>query len=395
MSHDPRSLSICLYSDVSLPSLGGAQTVLDCLARRLVERGHRPVVVAPPAKTPCDDSRLGYPIHRHRRQFSKRMGTRLVLPRLLLLHRRHHFDLIHCHAAYPQAHVAATLKRWCGIPFVVRPHGSDILPDDVIRRSPWLTRRMQRAIGEAAAVIAQGHYLREVIEDVGITRDRIRVINNGVDLAAFRDPAAAPHPHPRPYILGLGGLVPHKGFDLLVRGYALLPAGRPDLLIAGAGSEMPAVRALSEELGVARQVTFLGPVVGDLKVSLYRSARFFVCPSRREPFANVILEAMAAGLPVVATDVGGNREMVRHEVNGLLCEPESPSSLAEAMRRLLADPRLAASLAAGVARSIPEYDWSAVADRYVAVYQEVVQKAVEGGCARRPTSPRGQRSAAA
>ena len=370
MSGHPRSLSICLFSDVSLPSLGGAQTVLDCLAKRLVERGHRPIVVVPPAKTACDDGRLGYPIHRHRRQLSKRMGTRLVLPRLLLLHRRHRFDLIHCHAAYPQAHVAATLGRWCGIPFVVRPHGSDILPDDVIRRSPWLARRMRRAIGAAAAVIAQGDYLRGIIEDVGVPPDRIRVINNGVDIAAFRD--AAPYPHPRPYILGLGCLVPHKGFDLLIRGYATLPAGRPDLLIAGAGPEMAALRALAEQLGVAGQVTLLGPVVGEPKISLYRSARFFVCPSRREPFANVILEAMAAGLPVVASDVGGNREMVRHQHTGLLCEPESPAALAEAMQRLLADSGLVARLTAGVARSIPGFDWSAVADRYVELYQEVV-----------------------
>jgi glycosyltransferase involved in cell wall biosynthesis len=372
MSGHPRSLSICLYSDVSLPSLGGAQTVLHCLARRLVERGHRPVVVAPPSKAAGDDGRLGYPIHRHRRQLSKRMGTRLVIPRLLLLHHRHRFDLIHCHAAYPQAHVAATLERWCGIPFVVRPHGSDILPDDVIRRSPRLARRMRRAIVAATAVIAQGNYLRGIIEEVGVHPDRIRVINNGVDIAEFRH--AAPYPHPRPYILGLGGLVPHKGFDLLVRGYAALPAGRPDLLIAGAGGEMAALRALAEELGVAGQVRLLGPVVGDLKISLYRSASFFVCPSRREPFANVILEALAAGLPVVASDVGGNREMVRHEFNGLLCEPESPASLAEAMRRLLADPGLASRLAAGVARSIPGFDWSAVADRYVELYQEVVAR---------------------
>jgi glycosyltransferase involved in cell wall biosynthesis len=384
MSGPSRSLSICLYSDVSLPSLGGAQTVLDCLARRLVERGHRPVVVAPPAKTPSDDGGLGYPIHRHRRQLSKRLGTRLVLPRLLRLHRRHRFDLVHCHAAYPQAHVAATLERWCGLPFVVRPHGSDILPDDAIRRSPWLARRMRRAIAKAAAVIAQGDYLREIIEDVGVDPRRIRVINNGVDLTAFR--SAAPFPHPRPYILGLGGLVPHKGFDLLVHGYAELPAGRPDLLIAGAGTEMPALRSLAEELGIAQHVVFLGPVVGDLKVSLYRSARFFVCPSRREPFANVILEAMAAGLPVVATDVGGNREMVRHEINGLLCGAESPAALSEAMRRLLADPALAATLAAGVSRTIPGFDWSAVADRYVGLYQEVVGRPSQAVWHRRSTA---------
>lgn len=378
MSGDSRTLSVCLYTDVAPPGIGGAQTVLDCLARRLVALGHRPVVVAPPARAAGDDRALGYPIHRHRRQVSKRLGTRLVLPRLLLLHRRHRFDLVHCHAAYPQAHVAATFERLAGVPFVVRPHGSDILPDDAIRRVPRLERRMCRAIAAAAAVIAQGDYLRDVITAAGVDPERIRVINNGVEVAAFG--TASPAAHPRPYILGLGGLVPHKGFDLLVRGYASLPPGRPDLLIAGDGPEHDRLRGLADALGVGPQVVLLGPVVGAGKVSLYRSAEFFVCPSRREPFANVILEAMAAGRPVVATDVGGNRELVRHGVTGLLCPSESPPALAAAMQRLVESPALRDSLAAAAARAAVAYDWSAVADRYIGLYREIAAAGRAAGC---------------
>ena len=370
MSMDPRTLSVCLYTDVAPPGIGGAQTVLDCLARRLLALGHRPIVVAPPARAAGDDRALGYPVHRHRRQVSKRLGTRLVLPRLLLLHRRHSFDLVHCHAAYPQAHVARTFQRLTGVPFVVRPHGSDILPDDAIRRIPRLERRMRRAIAAAAAVIAQGDYLREVIEAAGVDPGRVHVINNGVEVAAFR--TAAPAAHPRPYILGLGGLVPHKGFDLLVRGYASLPPGRPDLLIAGDGPERDRLRSLADALGVGPQVSLLGPVVGQQKVGLYRSAEFFVCPSRREPFANVILEAMAAGRPVVATDVGGNRELVRHGVTGLLCEPEAPPALAAAMQRLVESPALRTACAVAASRAVVAYDWSAVADRYIDLSREGV-----------------------
>lgn len=370
MSRHPRTLSVCLYTDVAPPGIGGAQTVLDCLARRLMALGHRPIVVAPPARSAGDDRSLGYPMHRHRRQVSKRLGTRLVLPRLLLLHRRHRFDLVHCHAAYPQAHVAATFQRLTGVPFVVRPHGSDILPDDAIRSVARLDRRMRRAIALAAAVIAQGDYLKGVIADAGVDPGRIHVINNGVEVAAFRTAAFAAHP--RPYILGLGGLVPHKGFDLLIRGYASLPPGRPDLLIAGDGPERDRLRGLADALGVGPQVVLLGPVVGEQKVGLYRSAEFFVCPSRREPFANVILEAMAAGRPVVATDVGGNGELVRHGVTGLLCEPEAPPALAAAMQRLVEGPALRTACAAAATRAVVAYDWSAVADRYIDLYREVV-----------------------
>jgi len=369
MSRPREPLSICLLSDVSLPSLGGAQTVLDRLARRLAALGHRPVVVAPPRREPGDDA-YGYPLVRHRRMISKRFGTRLLVPRLLALHRRRRFDLVHCHAAYPPAHVAAGFRVLTGVPYVVRPHGCDILPGESIRRNHRLERRMRRAIRGADAVIAQGEFLRGVIEEVGVDPALVRVINNGVDLAEFS--AAAPYPHPRPYVLGVGSLVPHKGFDVLVRGYAALPAGSPDLLIAGAGPEQEPLRRLAEGLGVGDRVHLLGVVTGAAKVALYRSAVCFVCPSRREPFANVILEALASGLAVVAADVGGNREMIADGRNGLLVPADAPAALGDALRRLIADPGRRATLAAGARKAAAGYAWEAVADRYLDLYREVV-----------------------
>lgn len=378
MSRSSRSLSICLLSDVSLPSVGGAQTVLDNLARRLITLGHRVVVVAPPRRAPGHDD-YGYPLVRHRRMITKRLGTRLLVPRLLALHRRHRFDLVHCHAAYPQAHVAVAFRALTGVPFVVRPHGSDILPGEAIRRSPWLGRRMQRALRRADAVIAQGDFLRGVIEHVGVDPARIRVINNGVNLAEFRD--AAPYPHPRPYILGLGSLVPHKGFDLLVHGYAALRGDRPDLLIAGAGPEAASLRSLADGLGIGERFHLPGVVTGASKASLYRSARCFVCPSRREPFANVILEALAAGQAVVATDVGGNREMVRPGENGLLVAPDSAAALADALQLLIGRPDRLETLRDGARRTALHYSWETVVDRFLDLYYEVGGGAAESRAA--------------
>jgi glycosyltransferase involved in cell wall biosynthesis len=366
----PMSLSICLFTDVCLPTLGGAQAVLDQLCRQLVRLGHRPIVVAPPAREPFDDRQFGYPVIRHRRQWSKRFAVRAILPRLLALHARHRFDVVHCHAAYPQAYVALTLRQLTGIPYVVRPHGADVLPDEAIRRAPRLAARMARALTVADTVIAQGEALRDVILGVGVAADRIVTINNGVDIAAFA--TAEAFPHPRRYILGLGSLVRHKGFDLLVDAYGRLHDPAVDLLIAGDGSESAALATQIERLGLRDRVRLLGPVTGDRKVSLYRSAECFVCPSRREPFANVILEALAAGLPIVATDVGGNRELVQPEVNGLLCEPESSTAIAAALQRLLDAPAVTARLRAAALPSIADHDWSQVAARYVDAYRAVV-----------------------
>jgi glycosyltransferase involved in cell wall biosynthesis len=364
------SLSVCLHADVALPVIGGAQTVLDQLARTLLAAGHRPLVVAPAARGDWDDGVFPYPIVRHRRARSKRFGTRLLLPRLLHLHRRHRFDLVHCHSAYPPAHVARSLRRLTGLPYVVRPHGADILPGDAVRSSPRLERRMLAAVRQADGVIAQGAYLRDVALEAGVSADRVHVINNGVDMAAFA--TAGPFDHPRPYVLGLGSLVPHKGFDLLVRGFALAGARGADLLIAGEGPERIPLQALAETLGVGERVHLLGNITGARKVSLYRSAELFACPSRREPFANVVLEAFASGTPVVATDVGGNRELLQGGDAGILCTPESPESLAVAIRRVLDDAAFARRLRCRGLEVATSHDWSEVVRQYVACYRTVL-----------------------
>jgi len=368
-----KPLSVCLYTDTYFPSIGGAQTVLDHLARELMSAGHRPLVFAPAPRQRWDGRQVPYPVIRFRRPRSKRIGVRLILPHLLRLHWRHQFDVLHCHAAYPQAFVARTMRRLTGVPYVVRPHGADILPGEKICASHRLELRMRSALIAADAVIAQGDFLRQVIATQGVASSRLHIINNGVDLNNFR--SAEPFPHPRPYILGLGNLIPHKGFDLLLRGYALLPSPRADLLIGGEGSETASLKALAQDLGIASRVKFLGLVTGARKISLYRSAEFLVCPSRREPFANVILEALASGLPVVATNVGGNREVITNDVNGRLCTPESPESLAAAMQPLLEDPQALGRLRHGVSQIIRQYDWPGVAAKYVSLYLQVMQNA--------------------
>lgn len=376
LHHRDDPLALCLFTDVFPPTVGGAQTVLVHLAAALHERGHRPIVMAPAARKPWDDRQYGVPVIRHRRLVSKRVAVRAILLRLLALHKRHRFDIVHCHAAYPQAYVARTFQWLTGTPYVVRPHGADILPGDSIRRSPRLDRRMRRGLAAASVVIAQSDFMADIIRSVGVNDARIRVIHNGVDVTAFA--AALPFDHPRPYIVGIGNFVPHKGFDLLLRAYAIANPSA-DLLLAGDGPEAERLAALVRELGIADRVRLLGQISGERKVSLYRSARFLVCPSRREPFGNVILEAMASGLPVVATDVGGNSEMVTPEVSGLLCVPESPGALAEAIVQLTASDMLRDRLAEGATREVRRFEWARAVDRYVATYREASRAPLTGG----------------
>lgn len=342
------------------------------LGNQLTQQGHEVHVLAPKLKG-AHEHDMYYRVHRYGQPSSKRYLVRQTLPWLFWLHWRFRFDILHCHAGYPQAYVGAVFKKWAGIPMVVRPHGSDIVPEGRIRRHPRLEKRLREGLTAADAIVAQGRYLKESIVALGVDKDRVSIIHNGVDLKSFA--RAEPFPHPRPYILAVGSLIRRKGFDLLLEAYKKLKVPCPDLLIAGTGREMDQLKSLAGDLLLADRVRFLGFIDGPKKVSLYRSAQFLVCPSRKEPFANVILEAMAANLPVVASDVDGSPEMVRHGENGLLFPCEDVAALAGVLQDLIDNQAFLDRLRSGVAPFVSQFDWPCIAARYLVLYRRLHEEA--------------------
>ena len=371
-SSDSRSLSICAYTDTFLPDVGGAEVVLDTLAAKLQDAGHSVVVLAPNTRTKGPHPNSIYRLSRYRRPVSKRFGVRLTLGRLIGLHARHRFDVIHCHAAYPQGYVASSFKKLFGVPYVIRPHGSDILAGERIRSNSRLEERLQQALRNADGIVAQGESLKETILRLGVDERRVHVIHNGVDLATFAQSSTPPYA--KPYLLGLGNLSYRKGFDVLLKAYAKLEGPAADLVIAGSGREEATLKALCHQLGLGRRVHFPGHVAGAEKVSLYRGAQFFVCPSRREPFANVLLEALASGLPIVATAVGGNTELVRDRCHGLLCPADDVGALAGAMAMLLHDCDLRKRYGRAARQFVAPFDWRFIAAAYENLYRQVASE---------------------
>jgi glycosyltransferase involved in cell wall biosynthesis len=174
--------------------------------------------------------------------------------------------------------------------------------------------------------------------ELGVPAARVAVLRNGVDLALFRplDRAAARREFgiDGPAIASVGHLVARKGHDFAIRVLASLPGWR--LLVAGDGPERDALRALGAALGVADRVVILGRLPQSRLVSLYNAADMLVLASDREGLANVLLEAMACGTPVVATDRWGARE-VTSPAAGLLAARADAAILA-AIRALAAAP---------------------------------------------------------
>ena len=363
------ALSLCFFAENSLPNVGGAEIMLHQLATRLSRLGHRVVVVAPRIRGCRSLDDYDYCVSRFRKPFSKRFAVRLTLPHLIRLHAKYRFDVLHCHAAYPQPYIAATLKRWFGVPFVVRPHGMDVAGRR-FRANRRLENRMKRSLANSDAVIAQGETIKQVIAEFSVDPKKIHVIHNGVDLAAFSGDCK--YSHPRPYILALGNLSMLKGFDVLLQAYARIVTPRADLVIAGDGPQRHVLSSLAKQLGIASRVEFVGHVQGETKIRLYRAAELFVCPSRFETFSNVVLEALAAGLPVVATSVGGNIELVRDGQEGLLCRVDDECGMAEAIDLLLNDRTLNDHCRSSIPSFVRQFDWPRIVEKYLQLYQRVV-----------------------
>jgi glycosyltransferase involved in cell wall biosynthesis len=364
-------MNLCLYTATFLPTIGGAELVLHELATQLTGLGHRITVLAPSVRHADNRLAAAYRVRRYQRPSSKRFGVRQVLLYLLHEYWRRPFEVLLCHGAYPPAYVGATFKRWCRVPLVVRPHGADVLPGEYIRAHPRLAGRLRRALAAADLVIAQSAFLQREILALGVSPLKVRLIPNGVHVADFqRDLPESPFPDP--YALAVGSFSRKKGFDVLLRAFASLAHEVPGLhlVIAGAGRELPAYTAFVQAAGLQARVHFVGIVQGAQKARFYRHCRFFVCPSRREPFATVNLEALAAGKPIVATAVGGNVEVVVDGVNGFLVPADEPAALAAAMRRLLREPTLAERMGRQSAQRARRYDWACIVPQYVAAFAE-------------------------
>jgi glycosyltransferase involved in cell wall biosynthesis len=206
---------------------------------------------------------------------------------------------------------------------------------------------------------------------------KIGVVPNAVDVGEIDAAGGTPATHwpvlpGRRAALALARLEPEKGIAVLLEAAALLPD--LDVVIAGTGSIHGALAASAARLGVTDRVHFLGHRTDP--AALLARADLFVLPSLVEGFPLSVLEAMAAGVPVVATDIGGTREAVAHEQTGLLVPARDPVALAAAMRRVMDQPEEAAgraSLARDRVRS--EFSAAAVAGRVMNVYESVLRSA--------------------
>jgi phosphatidylinositol alpha-mannosyltransferase len=232
-----------------------------------------------------------------------------------------------------------------------------------VLRPLWNRLDVRLAVSEAAASFVGARFDGEV-----------RIVPNGVDVGRFADAKPADL-GPGPTLLFVGRLEPRKGFRTAVAAFELLSAELPDLrlVVVGEGAERGAVDGLAP--AVRGRTSMLGFVAEAAKPGVVAAADVLVAPATGgESFGVVLVEAMAAGVPVVASDIPGYRDVVRDGTNGLLVPPEDPVAVAAAVRRLLAEPALADRLREGGRTAAARYDWAVVTDQVEAAYRDALQR---------------------
>jgi teichuronic acid biosynthesis glycosyltransferase TuaC len=254
-------------------------------------------------------------------------------------------DLLDVHFGYPDGYAGSLLARWLRLPFVVTLRGKE----DRLRQTPAFRVRMQSAMREADRVVAVSSALRTVAVELGAADADAVLIGNGIDLDKFHPVERAEArarlgiPADAQVLVSVGGLVERKGFHRVIECLPELLRSHPTLMLLVVGAAGPEgdysrqLRQLTQELGLQSQVRFLGALPPhELKVPL-SAADVFVLATRYEGWANVFLEAMACGLPVVSTQVGGNAQVVsRPEVGTLVPFGDQPAlrdAMDEALRR--------------------------------------------------------------
>jgi glycosyltransferase involved in cell wall biosynthesis len=330
------------------------------------------------AKVPAREERFGIPVIHPRYPVIPKVGM-TAAPFLMYIAMRpvfrktieggYDFDLIDAHYFYPDGIAAVMLGEHFGKPVSITARGTDL---NLVPQYALPRHLIRRTAGKAAGLITVCEALKQALVGLGVDRGRVTVLRNGVDLQTFRpvDRAVARRQLAvdQPVLLSVGHLIPRKGHEVVIEALASLP--EMCLLVVGEGPEEPALKALAGGLGVNHRVRFLGTVPHERMREIYGAADVLVLASSREGWPNVLLEAMACGTPVVASDVWGTPEIVTAPEAGVLVRERTPEAVAAAVRAVLAGPYDRAATRAYAER----FDWQETTQGQLDLFRDIIER---------------------
>ena len=293
------------------------------------------------ARIPLTEQRVGVDVHHPRYFLPPKMGMHIApfmlakaaLPVMKKIAATDGFDVIDAHYFYPDGVAAVLLGMYFRKPVIISALGTDI---NLIPKFPLARAMIKWAGRRSAAMITVCAALKREMVDLGMEADKIFPLRNGVDLQLFHpvDKAAARQALGIDgfTLLSVGHLDPRKGHDRIIGALRHLPGVK--LIVIGGGAGRQKLAALASAEGVHDRVTFIAPIAQAALRDYYSACDALVLASSREGWANVLLEAMACGTPVVASNVWGTPEVVQSPAAGVLLDENSPRGIAAGVERL-------------------------------------------------------------
>lgn len=279
----------------------------------------------------------------------------------------HDCDLIH--ANWTLSAIAAWLgKVFHRKPYILTVHGSDVFHSNRIPLLPFITKL---ALNSAKQVIAVSSSLYHGVVQLGVRKDRIIVISNGINLDRF-----FPGEEQREEtILFVGNITETKGIRYLLEAFPSVLECFPSyrLVLVGDGPQKQEFQNLANTLNISRNVLWTGSQPQGAVASWMRRSKLFILPSLSEGFGVVLVEAMASGLPCIGTSVGGIPEIIVDDGIGVLVPPADPKALSKVINKLLADNQTLVKMGKRAAKYASErYAWPSIVESLLAVYQRAL-----------------------
>lgn len=351
--------------------LAGTEIATYNISKHLAKRGHEVhVVTTRDAGLPSYEKRDGFLIHRLRVPRKRRIETALYCVRAFLKVKQIDPDIVHAQAVSPPGLSAFLIRKVFKKPYILWGQGFDIY-------MPWRFKGMisKLALRNAATVIALTEDMKREIQKIRAVEPT--VLPNGIDLERFENLPSRKNLRSRlmieqgqKIILFVGVLKLVKGVRYLIETMTTIKQKEPmaRLLIVGDGEERQTLEELAEGLNLRGQVSFAGRVPNEVVPQYMAASDVFVLPSLSESFGIVNLEAMASGLPIVASNLRGMKEIVEDGQSGFLVEPRNPEAIAQKVLLLLQDEGLRRRMGERNKQKAKQYSWEEIVAKLEEIY---------------------------
>ena len=378
--NDAKKPRVVVFSIAYEPMIGGAEVALKELMTRMPEYEFSVIVAAHTFDIPAYEQKGHIHIYRVGRwcAFLGRLRNYVYIPLAVVkAYRLGNFELCWSVMAAYAGGAAYWLNRLTGVPVLLWLQEGDPLVR-IERLTSWVSGFYRDFFSRVAYVQVLSEYLADIAKHFGVVAP-VEVVPNGVDVARFAKPVEVSGLRERwtnrsdaIVIFPASRLEVKNGIDTIVR--SLVFDERLVLVLAGDGSQRKMLEGLAGELGVSDRVVFLGGIAHEELPAYYQSADVFARPSRSEGMGISFIEAMAAGLPVVATTVGGIADFARDGENMLAVSVDDPKALAGAMVKACDDMEVRKRLIDGGKKTAARYDWDDIATRVRGIINTVIHE---------------------